>query len=154
MISLPNMGSLVEQGESSSLGLLLGKAGWAAHSAPGSWNGGTGRPQPKERTCIPPGGSFTVTLALSSQTSIRISFGLREASWRRAVVVCFLPTHPSSSQHSQGSFLLRGLRIRGQTDLKSNVGAAFQSNESGRASHMSAAVHFKQRYKILLNVYF
>lgn len=55
-VSLPDMGSLAEQGESSSLDPLLGKAGWAVHSAQGWWKGGVDRPQPKERTCILPGG--------------------------------------------------------------------------------------------------
>lgn len=52
---LPNMGSLAEQGESSSRGLLLGKAGGAVHGAPGRWIVGPG--------------SSTTTLALSSQRS-------------------------------------------------------------------------------------
>lgn len=56
--SLPHIGSLVEWWETSVLGLLLGKAAWAADSTQAWWNGSVGRLQPKERACILPGGLF------------------------------------------------------------------------------------------------
>ena len=92
MASLPVTGSPAEQRESSSLGLLLGKAGWAVHSAQGWWKVGVGRPQPKKRTCILPGGLLNHDIG-SAPTEASPSFGLREADWR-GVVGCLLPAHP------------------------------------------------------------
>lgn len=90
VLLVPETGSLAEMGETTSLGLLLGRAGWA--QAPGLGGLCTlADHNPGRDLSSFQAASFTMTSALSTEASSRC--GLREAN-RRGTVVVLLSSHP------------------------------------------------------------
>lgn len=112
---------------------------------------GADRPQPKEQGCIFPGGLFHHNIG-STHTEASPSSGLRGSQWERCGKLVLIPAHPPQLILIPPSGLspCGGLRFRGQANLKTNSGAAFQSNEPARASDtVSASVHFKEIQNII-----
>ena len=90
------------------------------------------------RVCILQVASFTTIVVLTTQRPFQLwPQGSQQERWGRLSHFLYASTPPPQLILIPPEVLpLQGLRIRGQADLKTYSCAAFQSNESDRASDM------------------